>query len=193
MGLTHLLEALERDARNEVERLTAAAHTEAEGITAESRARLDERRRVALEEVDRRHRYELEQALTAARRNGRRSVLEARQRLMGRVFDAVRGVLPDALALPAYRTSLPSALARALTALGEGALVVHCTPAIHATMESIERPPGVSVVPDDTIGSGFVVRVPDGSVDVVDTLEERFERQRPELTRWVFDQMAASP
>lgn len=191
MGLTHLLEALERDAGNEVERLTAAARAEADGITADARARLDERRRVALDEVDRRHRYEMEQALTAARRTGRRTVLEARQRLMQRVLDAVRALLPDALVLPAYRNSLPGTLQQALAALGEGSLVIHCTPAIRGVIEAIARPPGVSVVPDDSVGNGFVIQVADGSVEVVDTLEERLERQRPELTRRVFEQLAA--
>lgn len=191
MGLTHLLEALERDARNEIERLSAAARAEADGITAESNARLDERRRVALDEVDRRHRYEVERALTAARRAGHRAVLEARQRLQQRVFDAVRALLPNGLATAAYRDSLPGALRRALAALGEGPAVVRCTPAIRPAIEAIERPAGVSVLPDDTVGSGFVAQVPDGSLDVVDTLDERLERQRPELTRWVFDQVAA--
>jgi vacuolar-type H+-ATPase subunit E/Vma4 len=191
MGLTHLLEALERDARNEVERLTAAARAEADGITADARARLDERRRVALDEVERRHRFEMEQALTAARRVGRRTVLEARQRLMQRVLDALRASLPGALALPAYRDGLPDAVRRALAALGEGSLVIRCTPAIRSTIETIERPSGVSVVPDDSIGNGFVIHVADGSVEVVETLEERLVRQRTDLTRWVFDHLAA--
>jgi vacuolar-type H+-ATPase subunit E/Vma4 len=189
MGLTHLLDALERDARAEIDRLGAAARAEADGITAESATRLGERRRRALEEFDRQHRYELEQALTAARREKRRAVLESRQRLLQRVFDAVHGLLPGALDLDAYRKSLPAVLGGALAALGEGPVVIRCTPAIRPLLETLERPAGTSVVSDDTVGNGFLVQATDGSVDVVDTLEERLERRRTELTRRLFEQL----
>lgn len=189
MGLTHLLDALERDARSEIDRLGAAARAEADGITAESATRLGEGRRRALEEFDRQHRDELEQALTAARRAKRRAVLESQQRLLQRVFDAVHELLPGALDLDSYKKSLPVVLGDALTALGEGPVLIRCTPAIRPLLETLERPAGASVVPDDTIGSGFLVQATDGSVDVVDTLEERLERRRTELTRRVFEQL----
>src|SRR5690242_8587920 len=117
MGLTHLLDALERDARSEIDRLSAAARAEADGITAESATHLGERRRLALEELDRQHSHELEQALTAARRAKRRAVLESRQRLLQRVLDAAHGLLPGALDLDSYRRSLPAVLQGALAAL----------------------------------------------------------------------------
>jgi vacuolar-type H+-ATPase subunit E/Vma4 len=189
VSLSHLLEALERDAKAEVDRLGAAARAEAEGILAESKTRLSERRRLALEEVDRRHRFELEQALTVARRAGRRAVLEARQRLVQRVVDAAREQLPRALDLEPYCTALPAVLERARAALGPGPVVIHCTPAIRARIDGLDHPADVTVVSDETVGNGFVVQVPDGSVDVVDTLEERLERRRPELSRWMFEQL----
>jgi vacuolar-type H+-ATPase subunit E/Vma4 len=189
MGLTHLLDALQRDASSQIDRLTAAARAEADGITAESATRLGERRRLALDESERQHRYELDQALTTARRAGRRAVLEARQRLQQRVFDDVHELLPGALDLDSYRNSLPAALGRAFAALGEGPISIHCTPAIRPLLETLERPAGVSVVADDTVGSGFLVQASDGSVEVVETLEERLERRRTELTRRVFVQL----
>jgi len=189
MGLTHLLDALERDARSEIDRLSAAARAEADGITAESATRLGERRRLALEELDRQHSYELEQALTAARRAKRRAVLESRQRLLQRVLDAAHGLLPGALDLDSYRRSLPAVLQGALAALGEGAVVIRCTPALRPLLEALQRPAGTSVVSDDTVGNGFLVQASDGSVDVVDTLEERLERRRTELTRRMFEQL----
>ena len=191
MGITHLLDALERDAKSEVARLLAEAHAEADRITAASAARQGEQRRLALDEADRHHRHELEQALTTARRARRRAVLEARQRLARRVFDAVHELLPGALDLASYQKSLPAALEGALAALGDGPVLIRCTPGIRPQLEALERPAGTSVVPDDTVGSGFLVQAADGSVDVVDTLEDRLERRRTELTRRVFEHLGA--
>ena len=191
MSLSHLLEALERDANKEIDRLRAAARAAADGIAGESDARLGERRRLALEEVARRHRFELEQALTVARRAARHAVLDARQRLQQRVFDRVRAVLPDALGTPPYQTSLPAALEQALAALGEGPVAIRCTPALGPVIAAVTRTAGATVVPDATAGSGFVMQGTDASVEVVDTLEERLERRRPELTRWMFERLEA--
>lgn len=192
MGLTHLLEALERDAQREIDRLSAAARAEADGIAAESNTRLAKRRRQELDEVDRRHSFELEQALTAARRAGHRTVLEAGQRLQQRLFDCVRGLLPGALDQETYqKKALPAALDRARAALGEGPVTIRCTPSLRSVIEALGTTTGISVVADDAVGSGFIMQVTDGSVDVIDTLEERLERRRPELTRWMVEQLGA--
>jgi vacuolar-type H+-ATPase subunit E/Vma4 len=98
-------------------------------------------------------------------------------------------LLPGALDLDAYRKSLPAVLGGALAALGEGPVVIRCTPAIRPLLETLERPAGTSVVSDDTVGNGFLVQATDGSVDAVDTLEERLERRRTELTRRMFEQL----
>lgn len=189
MGLPHLLEALERDATGEIARLRAAAETEAARITAESAATMAERRRLALDESDRHRRREVERALTVARRAALRAVLEARQRFFDRVFDAVAQQLPAALQLQSYRESLPAALERALVALGNGPLVIRCTPAILPLLEGLKHRDDVTIVADTKVGNGFLVSVADGAVEVLDTLEERLERQRPQLTRRVLERL----
>ena len=188
MGLPHLLEALERDANGEIARLHAAAETEVTRITAESSAAVAERRRMAADESDRHRQSEVERALTVARRAARRATLDARQRLLDRVFAAVAGQLPAALQLPAYQQSLSAALERALAAVGAGPLVIQCTPALLPLLERF-KPDAITIVADASIGNGFVVRVPDGTLEVLDTLEERLERQRPQLTRRVIAQL----
>src|SRR5581483_7783837 len=52
-------------------------------------------------------RVRAERALGEARRGGRRLVLEARHRLLGRVLAAARARLPEAMATPEYRAALP--------------------------------------------------------------------------------------
>jgi vacuolar-type H+-ATPase subunit E/Vma4 len=189
MGLAHLLDALERDADGEIARLRAAAQTEATRITAESSAAVAERRRVALDESDRSRRSEVERALTIARRAARRAILEARQQLLIRVFATVAEQLPAALHLPAYRQSLSAALERALAALGAGPLVIRCTPALLPLLERFRKRGEITINADANVGNGYVVAVPDGTVEVLDTLEERLERQRPQLARRVIAQL----
>lgn len=189
MGLSHLLEALERDANGEIARLCSEAEAEAARITAESTSAVAERRRVAASESDRYRRREVERALTVARRAARRAVLEARQRCLIRVLASVAEQLPAALQLPAYQESVPAALERALAALGAGPLVIRCPPAMVSLLERFRKRGEITVVADANVGNGFVVSVPDGTVEVVDTLEERLERQRPQLTRRVLEQL----
>lgn len=189
MGLPHLLEALERDATGEIARLRAAAEAEATRITAESSAAVAERRRMAADQSDRQRRSEVEHALTIARRVARRATLDARQRLLDRVFAAVAEQLPAALQLPAYQQSLSAALERALAAVGAGPLVIRCTPTLLSLLEPLRKRDEITIVADPRIGNGFVVRVPDDTLEVLDTLEERLERQRPQLTRRVIAQL----
>ncbi len=189
MGLSHLLEALERDANGEIARLRSAAETEAARITAESTSTVAERRRVASSESERYRRREVERALTVARRAARRAVLEARQRFLTRVFTSVAEQLPAALRLPAYQESLPAAVERSLAALGAGPLVIRCTPSMVSLLEGLRKRDDITIIADANVGNGFFVSVPDGTVEVVDTLEERLERQRPRLTRRVLEQL----
>lgn len=189
MGLAHLLDALQRDADGAIARLRDAAETEAARITAESTAAVAERRRIALDESNRYRRHEVERALTVARRTARRAVLEARQRFLNRVIAAVAEQLPTALQLPAYQQSLSAALERAVAALGAGPLVIRCTPALLPLLERFRKRDEITIIADTHVGNGYVVAVPDGTVEVLDTLEERLERQRPHLTRRVIAQL----
>jgi vacuolar-type H+-ATPase subunit E/Vma4 len=129
-----------------------------------------------------------------ARRNARRAILEARARLLDRVFAAARGALPAAASGAAYRTSLAAALAAAITALGDAPAVVHAPAALIGDLERL-RPSGgaVTVVADAETGSGFRVVAADGALEVDDTLESRLERLRPELARRVLARLALAP
>jgi len=189
MALAHLLEALERDANDEIARLRAEAAAEADRITAASAAAVAQRRRAVLEEDERRGRHEVERALTIARRAARRAVLEARQRLLDRVFAAARAVLPAAVREPAFRASLPAAIVSALAAIGPGPVVIHCPGAIAPAVKGLQLADRITVMADETVGSGFVMRAADGAIEVDDTLDGRLERSRPVLARRVLQQL----
>lgn len=191
MGLEHLLEALERDADAQVEQTLAQARAEADRISTESTAVLERRRREATSASDCARVLEVEHAVTLARREARRSILEARARLLERVFSAARAELPAAAATPAYRASLPAALSGALTAVGGDHAVIRCPETLAPELERA-RPRGSRTVPvkvDSASGSGFRVVSADGAVEVDDTLESRLDRLRSVLARRVLAQL----
>ena len=191
MGLEHLLEALERDAKAQIEQLLAQARAEAEGVTVATTAALAQRQSAAAETRERTRLIEVEQAVTRARRGARRSVLEARERLLERVFTAARSELPAAAAGAGYRAGLPAALAGALAAVGGEEVVIRCPEALVSDLERLRPPttPQARVVVDPETGSGFRVASADGAVEVDDTLESRLDRLRPELARRVLAQL----
>ena len=191
MGLEQLLEALERDADAQVEQILAAARAQAARITGESATAVQRRREEAVADRERARSREVEHAVTLARREARRSILEARERLLERVFAAVRADLPAAAASAAYQATLPTALADALTAVGATQAVIRCPQALARCMERArpESASGVSVQVDPASGSGFRVASTDGAVEVDDTLESRLERLRPMLARRILAQL----
>jgi vacuolar-type H+-ATPase subunit E/Vma4 len=191
MGLEHLLDALERDANAQIDQLLVQARAEADGVTAAATAALAQRRGAAAEARERTRLLEVEQAVTRARRAARRSVLEARERLLERVFTAARNALPAAAAGAEYRAGLPTALAGGLAALGDVAAVIRCPESLVRDLERLRPPatPPVRVVVDPAAGSGFRVASADGAVEVDDTLETRLDRLRPDLARRVLAQL----
>lgn len=192
MGLDHLLEALERDGNAQVEQLLGAARAEAERLTAGGTETLERRCREASALRNHAREQEVEHAVTLARREARRSVLEARACLVERVFAAARTELPAAAQGPGYRAGLPAALAAALAAVGgeSAPAVVRCPEPLAKELERLRRPADrVSIVVDPEAGSGFRLGTADGAVEVDETLEARLERKRTELTRHLLAQL----
>jgi vacuolar-type H+-ATPase subunit E/Vma4 len=193
MGLEHLLDALERDATAQVEQLLARARADADQRTAAASEALERRRQDAHARLERSRHQDVEHAVALARRGARRSVLEARERFLERVFTAARAELAAAAAGPAYRASLPGALARALAAVGNETAVIRCPEALVADLRRLTPNGRASVVVDESTGSGFVLATKDGAVEVDDTLEARLEHLRPALARHILSQLELAP
>jgi V/A-type H+-transporting ATPase subunit E len=193
MGLEHLLEALERDANAQIEQLLAQARAEADRLTAAATETRERRCRAADEVRERSRLQEVERAVTLARRVARRSVLEARERLLDRVFTAARTELPAAAAGPAYRAALPAALAGALAAVGNEPAVIHCPKMLVRDLERLRPADRSSIEVDAAVGSGFRLATVDGAVEVDDTLEARLDRLRPMLARRVLARLELEP
>ena len=119
MPLEHLLAALERDATAQAERLVAEARATADRLTTTAAEMIARRRGETLGAHEREQHAVIQAALSAARRTARRDVLEARERLLDRVFATARTALPQALAHQVYRAALPERLAAALACVAE--------------------------------------------------------------------------
>lgn len=193
MGLEHLLEALERDASAQIEQVLAQARAEADRLTTAATETRERRRRDAQGARERSRLQEVEHAVTLARRSARRSVLEARERLLERVFTAARAELPAAAAGSAYRAALPVALTGALAAVGNEPAVISCPKALARELERLCPANRASVEVDPAAGSGFRLVTADGAVEVDDTLEARLDRLRPILARRVLTQLELEP
>jgi vacuolar-type H+-ATPase subunit E/Vma4 len=185
VSLDQLLAALERDAREQADRILAEARAEVERIEAAVEQDVAQQREVAVGAREREQRADLEQALSEGRRVARRVVLEARDRLLARVFTATRAALPAAIDSSAYGAALQQRVQAALTCFDteEGAVVL-CTPTLVESMRAaVAAHPSVRVCDDREVGSGFRVAAADGSLEVDDTLESRLAARQVMLAR----------
>lgn len=181
MALAELIVALERGAEEEVRRIREEADAELARLGEEVRTRLDGRRAREWARLQERLRGKTELRLSAARLEGRRQVLAARDRMLKRVLEAARGRLPEALTDPRYLETLPAALEQALGFLPGGRVVV-CSPEIASVVrESLGGFADVEARPGLDAGTGFIAASTDESVRVDGTLEARLAGAWPEL------------
>jgi vacuolar-type H+-ATPase subunit E/Vma4 len=181
VSLDHLLHALERQAAETAGAELDAARSEASRIEREATDGLARRTRASLEELEAVLRADAERAIAEARRIGRRRVLEARERLLERIFARAGDILAtDQDDTRADR--LAQEVRRALGYLGDVPAVVECAPSVLPRLRSLLTSlDGLTVQPDVALPGGFRVRAADGSVVVDHTPERRLAALRPRL------------
>jgi vacuolar-type H+-ATPase subunit E/Vma4 len=182
VALEHLIEVLRQGTEAEVAAILGAARTEADTIRARNEGEVAERRarEQAAREAQRASVIEL--ALTTGRRTARRAELEARQRLLDRVFAAAAAEFGAALERPEYRASLPALVTEAVGCLGGREGTLRCHPTLQRELKRIVGArPGVRLVGDQAAGSGFKVMSDDGAVEIDGTLEDRLLRRATRL------------
>ncbi|HEU5169122.1 MAG TPA: V-type ATP synthase subunit E [Gemmatimonadales bacterium] len=192
MPLEHLLAALERDASTQAETLLSDARAAADAIAAEAEEAIARRRRDVLGARESELRVAAQVALGEARRAGRRTVLEARQRLLERVFAAARALFPEAMAGEAYRAALPRHVAAALQSIGDVPAAIHCPDGLVATIRTaVAQQKHLSVDSDARVAAGFRLATTDGAVEVDYTLDGQLERLKPRLALAVLERLGA--
>jgi vacuolar-type H+-ATPase subunit E/Vma4 len=192
--LDTLLATLEREAAAETERVVAEARARAAAVTAEGDARCTRRRAEVLARREAEGRAALLRDLAGARRDARATVLAARDRLLARIFAAVRAALPAAAGTTASRATLGADVAQALAFVGARPVVAHCPPALASELARLAKANGrLTVSPDPTIAAGFRLVTTDGALEVDDTLEGRLERLRPRLALAALAELGTQP
>jgi vacuolar-type H+-ATPase subunit E/Vma4 len=190
VALEHLLAALERDAEATAEAELSAARAEAVRIEAESAARVEQRRASFVAKRERELRAAGATAAAEVRRRTRRAILEARQRLLDRVFTAAEHRLRAAVDDPAFVERLGEYLAEARTYLGDGPVIARCRPELAARVRRLAaKAKSVTVVTDPAAGTGIRLSAADGAVEVDNTLDARLARLRPRLALEVLQRL----
>ena len=194
MALDQLLAALEREARAAADRALDAARREAARIEADTERDVAARRESAAGAVIAGQRAALERELAGAGRRVRGEVLVARERLLTRVYTAMRAELPAAAAGPAYRASLPARIVAARGCLDpDEPVVLECPPELAgdlAPLVALDRTVSLRTV--EGHGAGFRLATADGAVAVDDSLESRLDSSRRLLARSALDRLGLS-
>jgi V/A-type H+-transporting ATPase subunit E len=182
MALQSLLDALTRRTMDEVAAVREAARAEAAAILQVVDHRASDRRAAALHERERALRDQAERAVVAARREGRRLELEARERLLRRVVAAVRERLPAAAQDAALRAAVPAKLTAACNALGDLPAVVHCAAGLADLLRPlVKQRDHLAIAVDADLSAGFRVESADGHVSIDATLDGCLERDRQDV------------
>ena len=190
MSLEHLLEALERGAREEADRVLAAARAEAEQIRTGAETTGARRRAEALGARDRALRADAAVRLAAVRREGRGAMLDARHGLLERVRAATR---ERVAAAEGDAESLKVRLHAALTCLGGQAAEIRCAPALADTVRALIRDRSATTVTPEPAAESLLVRAADGALEVDASLAGLFDRHWSELAIELVRELEAAP
>jgi vacuolar-type H+-ATPase subunit E/Vma4 len=168
---------LRRSAEGTVESILGAARADAERLTAEADRLVEDRRKEVRKGQEAAYRAEARIAIAAERHSAMRAVLLARTRLVDRVLDRARALLPEAAQSEAYRSSLNGELTEALQFVdGDGAVVRCSLDLADSVRHALRSRPEVTVEPSADVGTGFIVVGAAQSVLVDGRLETRVDR-----------------
>jgi|GEM_PF-1666149 vacuolar-type H+-ATPase subunit E/Vma4 len=177
MAASDLDTELRQSAERTAESIRGEARADSERLGSESDRLIEDWRSQALREKEAEYGAQARVAIAAERHAAMEAVLLARTRVVARVLERARALLPDAGQKEAYLSTLSSELMEALQFVdGEGA-VVRCSAALApAVREGLRDRPEVKVETEADLGTGFVVVGAEGSVVVDGRLETRIDR-----------------
>jgi vacuolar-type H+-ATPase subunit E/Vma4 len=177
MAASGLDTELRHSAERTSESLLGEARAEAERLATEADRLIGDRRREVLKDKEAEHGAQARVAIAAERHAAMRDLLLARTRVVTRVLERARALLPVAARNDAYLSTLSSELTGALLFVDSKGAVVRCSEELApAVRERLRDRPEVKVEPDADLGTGFIVLDAGGSVLVDGRLETRIDR-----------------
>jgi len=167
---------LRRRAEETAEGVLSAARADVERIASEADRLIGQRRREVMRDREAEYGAEARAAIAAERQAAMRAVLLARTRVVDRVLERARAILPEAAQTDSYMSGLSDELNEALQFFDADGAVVRCSaPLAAAVREALRDRPKLTVEPEADIGTGFIVIGGAGSVLVDGRLETRIE------------------
>lgn len=177
MAASDLDSELRRTAGLTSESVLGAARADGERIASEADRLIGDRRTEVLKDKEAEYGGEARVAIAAERHAAMRAVLLAQTRVVDRVLERARGLLPEATRSETYLSTLGSELTGALEFVdGEGAVVRCSAELAPAVREGLRDRPEVKVETRTDVGPGFVVVGAGGSVLVDGRLQKRVDR-----------------
>jgi vacuolar-type H+-ATPase subunit E/Vma4 len=177
MAASDLDTELRHSAGRTAETILGAARADAERIASEADRLIGDRRTKVLKDEEAEYGAEARVAIAAERHAAMRAVLLARTRVVARVLERARVLLPEAAQNEAYVSTLSSELTEALEFVDDEGAVVRCSADLApAVRKGLRDRPEVKVEPEADLGAGFVVVGAGESVLVDGRLETRIDR-----------------
>ena len=168
---------LRRSAERTAESILSAARTDVERLASDADRLIGDKRREVMKDKEAEYRAEARVAIAAERHGAMSAVLFARTRVINRVLERARALLPEAAETESYLSALSGELTEALQFVDGDSAVVRCSvdlaPALHDALRGRSE---VTVEPEANFGIGFVVVGGGGSVLVDGRLETRIGR-----------------
>lgn len=177
MAASNLDTELRQSAETTAKSILGAGRADAERLGSEADQLIGDRRRQVLKDKEAEYGAEARVAIAAERHAAMRALLLARTRVVTRVLERARALLPEVARNEAYASTLRSELTEALQFVDGESAVVRCSTALApAVREGLRDRPEVKVEPKADVGTGFVVIGAGGSVHVDGRLETRIDR-----------------
>lgn len=168
---------LRRNAQKTAESILNAARTDSERVVSESEHSIESIRSERMENKEAEYGAVARRAVAAERHAAMRAVLLSRTRVVDRVLERARTLLPNAARTDSYLSTLGLELPEALKFVEEDDALVRCSPALEsAVRKALASRPLVRVEPWSEPDTGFTVLGAGSSVLVDGRLESRIDR-----------------
>jgi vacuolar-type H+-ATPase subunit E/Vma4 len=156
--------------------ILSAAQAEAARLASEADLLIADRRRKVLKDMEDEYGSEARIAIASERHAAMRAVLLARTRVVDRVLERVRALLPEAAARQSYLSGLSAELTEALQFVERDGAVVQCSVDLASILrEALRAQPEIKVQPVSDLGTGFIVVGREASVLVDARLDARVD------------------